>query len=182
MKVISVELNGIDELFQESEFDPFDPTSRCESGIADLYNQTQNLSPKEPLQIMISFPEDAVDSETQRKIKNAIERYCEVKIIQSDREIREIRKQGMRDLRWAMIISVILLLGAYLITELTFLPEILIYMLSTGAGIIAWVTLWPPLDSVFYEWSPYRQIKIRYLLLKSAQVILNNIEISSTNS
>ncbi|MGB3701137.1 MAG: hypothetical protein WA997_07695 [Anaerolineales bacterium] len=182
MKVISVELNGIDELFQEPDFDPFNPTSRCESGLADLFNQTQDISSKEPLQIVISLPDDAVEPEMENKIISAIKRYCEVKIIHSDREIREIRKQGMRDLRWAIVISVILLLGAYLITQLTSLPEILIYLVSTGAGIIAWVTLWPPLDSLLYEWSPYRQTKLRYQLLFSAQIILKYQVSSSSNS
>ncbi|MBE9474927.1 MAG: hypothetical protein IMY85_08535 [Chloroflexi bacterium] len=69
-----------------------------------------------------------------------------------------------------MTISVIQLLGAYLVTQLTFLPKIIIYLLSTGAGIIAWVALWPPLDSILYEWSPYRQIKLRYQQLQSAQI------------
>jgi len=172
MKNISVDLNAIDELFQEPDFDPFNPQSRCESGMADLYNQTQNLSSKEALQITISIPGDVVEEDKKNEIKNAIQRYCVVKITQSEREAQEIRKQGVRDLRWAMIISVTLLLGAFLITQLTFLPEILIYLLSTGAGIIAWVTLWPPLDSILYEWSPYRQTKIRYQLLNSAQLML----------
>ena len=172
MKNISVDLNGIDELFQEPDFDPFDPNSRCESGMADLYNQTQDFSAKEALQITISLPENKVEQEQRDEVKNAILRYCQVKIVQSEREAQEIRKQGLRDLRWAMIISVALLLSAFLITQLTFLPEILIYLLSTGAGIIAWVTLWPPLDSILYEWSPYRQTKIRYQLLKSARLML----------
>ncbi|MCK4726877.1 MAG: hypothetical protein KAT29_13785 [Anaerolineales bacterium] len=172
MKNISVDLNGIDELFQEPEFDPFDPNSRCESGMADLYNQTQDFSAKEALQITISLPENKAEQEQRDEVKNAIQRYCQVKIVQSEREAQEIRKQGLRDLRWAMIISVALLLSAFLITQLTFLPEILIYLLSTGAGIIAWVTLWPPLDSILYEWSPYRQTKIRYQLLKLAQLTL----------
>ncbi len=117
-----------------------------------------------------------VEQGQKDEIKNAIGRYCGVKIAQSEREMQEIRKQGVRDLRWAMLISVTMLLGAFLITTLTFLPEVLIYLLSTGAGIIAWVTLWPPLDSILYEWSPYRQTKRRYQLLKSAQVMIKNRE------
>ncbi len=174
MKHISVDLKAIEELFQEPYFDPFDPNSRCESGMADLYNQTQNLSSKDALQITIALPGDVVEKDNINEIKNAIQRYCGVKITQSEREMQEIRKQGTRDLRWAVIISVSLLLGAFLITTLTFLPEVLIYLLSTGAGIIAWVTLWPPLDSILYEWSPYRQTKRRYQLLKSAQVMIKN--------
>ena len=156
MKKLNIDLNLIEELFDEPEFIPNDPDSRCESGIADLYNQTQDLSPKTPLQIVISLAALPKEAEILTKTQGTMRRYCTVKIAQSERENYEIRRQGMRDLGWAATISVILLLGAFLATQLTFLPEIIIYLLSTGAGIIAWVALWPPLDSILYEWSPYR--------------------------
>jgi len=149
MKQISIDLNLIEELFQEPEFNPFDPDCRCESGVADLFNQTQNISPKTPLQIVISLATPLKEAVIVTKTKEALQRYCTVKISQSEREIHEIRRQGMRDLGWAISISVILLLGTFLVTQLTFLPEIIIYLLSTGAGIIAWVTLWPH-STVFY--------------------------------
>ena len=168
MNKIKVDLDVIEDLFQEPEFNPFDPDCRCESGVADLFNQTQNLSPKEPVQIEISLATQPEETDIFGKTEAALRRYCEVKIVQSEREIREIRHQGKRDLGWAMTISVILLLAAYLVTQLTFLPEIIIYLLSTGAGIIAWVALWPPLDSILYEWSPYRQTKLRYQQLQFA--------------
>jgi hypothetical protein len=170
MKTIKGNLYVIEELFQEPEFNPYDPDSRCESGIADLFNQTQNLSQKEPLEIEISLAAEHGEEDILIKTKDALRRYCDVKIAQSEREILEIRHQGKRDLGWAVTISVILLLGAFFITQLTFLPEILIYLLSTGAGIIAWVALWLPLDSILYEWSPYRQTKLRYQQLQSAQI------------
>ena len=120
----------------------------------------------------LKLPEDASLEKTQKEVEAAINRYCEIKITQSEREIQEIRTQGVRDMGWASVISILLLLGAYLVTLLSFLPEVIIYLLATGAGIIAWVTLWPPLDSILYEWSPYRQTKLRYEQIKSAQVIL----------
>ena len=172
MRIITVELNSIDDLFQEPDFDPFDPHSRCESGIADLYNQTQNLPRKETLQIELKLSSEAAQVKSKVDIEAAIKRYCDVKIAQSDREINAIRHQGMRDMGWASVISILLLLGAFLVTQLTLLPDVIIYLLATGAGIIAWVTLWPPLDSILYEWSPYRQTKLRYEQLKSAQLIL----------
>jgi hypothetical protein len=172
MEKISVKLNKLEELFQETEFDPFNPDSRCESGIADLFNQTQKFPRKELLQIEILFTGSNKVSKTKDEIQAAIQLYCDVQISHSEREILEIRQQGMRDIGWASIISIILLLGAFLITRMISLPEIIIYLLSTGAGIIAWVALWPPLDSIFYEWSPYRQTKLRYEQLKSAQVII----------
>jgi hypothetical protein len=176
MKQINIDLNSIEELFQVGEFNPFDPDSRCESGIADLFNQTQDLSRNTQLEIMISLANPPMDNDILDKTKNALVNYCTVQITQSEREIHEIRQQGKRDLGWAATISVILLLGAFFITQLTFLPEILIYLLSTGAGIIAWVALWPPLDSILYEWSPYRQTKRRYKLLQSAAVKIKSTQ------
>ena len=173
MKKISIELNGIEQLFQEIEFDPFDANGRCESGISDLYNQTQNLPRSAALQIELNLPLEAEREKTKEEIETAIKRYCEVQISKSEMEIREIRHQGLRDVGWASVISILLLVGAYLVTQLIFLPEVIIYLLATGAGIIAWVALWPPLDSILYAWSPYRQRKLRYQQLKLAQVVLN---------
>jgi len=75
MKNIAVELSDLGELFQDPNFDPFDPESRCESGIADLFNQTQNLSPQVELQITISLPGHSTDLERQDEVRNAIQRY-----------------------------------------------------------------------------------------------------------
>jgi hypothetical protein len=173
MEKLSINLNTIEELFQEPDFNPFDPDSRCESGVADLFNQTQELSQKEAVQIEINLANRSDQADLLAETGAAMKRFCEVQIAKSEREIHEIRRQGYRDLGWAMLFALIMLLGAFLITQLTFLPEIVIYLLSTGAGIIAWVMLWPPLDSILYEWSPYRQSKRRYRQLQSAQIVIN---------
>jgi hypothetical protein len=173
MKTISVDLNNLDELFTEPDFDPYDAECRCESGIADLYNQTQNLSRKENIQIHLNLSSGSDPGKTVGEIQKAIGRFCDVKIAHSEREITGIRHQGWRDMGWASFISILMILGSFLVTQLTFLPEVIIYLLATGAGIIAWVALWPPLDSILYEWSPYRQIKLRYQQIKSAQVAIN---------
>ena len=44
----------------------------------------------------------------------------------------EIWDQGQRDLGWALTISMILLLAAYLVTQLTFLPEIILNRAKVG--------------------------------------------------
>ena len=178
MEKLSIDLNTIKELFQEPDFNPFDSSSRCESGVADLFNQTQELSQKEEVQIVINLGAGAEEEGLLAKTESAMKRYCEVQMARSDREIREIRQQGFRDLGWAMVFALIMLLGAFFITQFTFLPEILIYLLSTGAGIIAWVMLWPPLDSILYEWSPYRQTKRRYRQLQSVQIVINKLRTS----
>ena len=173
MEELKIDLNSIEELFSEPEFNPFDPKSRCESGIADLFNQTQDLSQRKPVQIVINLEDGSEPEDLHSKTEEAVKRYCEVQITKSEREIREIRHQGIRDLGWAMLFALIMILGSFLIYQLTFLPEVITYLLSTGAGIIAWVMLWPPLDSILYEWSPYRLTKRRYRQLQSAEIVIN---------
>jgi hypothetical protein len=63
MNKLNIDLNTIEELFQEPEFNPFDPESRCESGVADLFNQTQELSQKEPVQIVINLANEPDEEE-----------------------------------------------------------------------------------------------------------------------
>jgi hypothetical protein len=145
--------------------------------VADLFNQTQELSQKEPVQIMINLEDGFEESDLVEKTMDAMKRDCEVQIAKSEREIREIRHQGLRDLGWAMLFALIMILGSFLIYQLTFLPEVVIYLLSTGAGIIAWVMLWPPLDSILYEWSPYRQTKRRYRQLQTAKIVINSKDV-----
>jgi hypothetical protein len=64
-------LNVIDDLFQEPQFNPFDDDCRCESGVVNLFNQTQDLSPKEPVQIEISLVTQPVGVDILGKTENA---------------------------------------------------------------------------------------------------------------
>ena len=73
MNQINIDLNSIEELFLEPEFNPFDPC-RCESGVADLFNQTQDISPKTPLQIVISLATPLKEAVIVTKTKEALQR------------------------------------------------------------------------------------------------------------
>ena len=93
MEKLSINLNTIEELFQEPDFNPFDPDSRCESGVADLFNQTQELSQKEAVQIEINLADSSHEWDLIAETEAAMKRYCAVQIAKSDREILEIRHQ-----------------------------------------------------------------------------------------
>ena len=173
MKTISLDLNILDEQLTEPDLEPYDANCRYESGYADFYTQTETLSRKEKIQVQLNLSSEDEPGETVDEIQQAFGRFCEVKIARSASEIIEIRHQGCREIGWASNKSVLLIPGSFLVTHLTFLPEVISYLLATGAGINAWVTLWPPPDSTLYEWSPYQQIKLGDQQIKSAQVVLN---------
>lgn len=173
--MIKLAMNNIEDLFNQPDYDPFDPSSRFGSGFDEILNQARKRSFKKPLQIMITLSSPVNDPDLNRRVEKAIKRFCTENIKQIGLELTEIREQGKRDLGWALSFSLILLLGAFLITQLTILPDFLIYLLSTGAGIIAWVVLWPPLDNLLYEWRPYRRSQLVYQQIQSAEIEIHAI-------
>lgn len=171
---IQIELTSVEELFIEPDYNPLDPESRSQSGIDELVNQARRLSLKEPLKISLTLSSQPADADIEDQVKNALSHYCMVKIRECGQEIRQIQNQGKRDLVWALWLSFLFFLGAFFVYQLPFLPEFIIYLLSTGFGILAWVVLWPPLDALLYEWRPCRRSQRIYEYIQSAKLIINS--------
>jgi hypothetical protein len=174
-QTIFIELKTVEEFFLEPDYNPFDPESRAQSGIEELVDQVRELPMKEPLKICLTLSAEPEDVDYEEKVQYALSRYCSVKIRECEQDIHELRSQGRHDLVWALTISFVLLLGAYFASQLILLPNLFVYLISTGLGIIAWVVLWPPLDGLLYEWRPCRRSQQIYQRIQSAEM-----EIKST--
>jgi hypothetical protein len=173
INTISIELKAIEDLFVEPDFNPFDFESRFQSGIDELVDQIRELSLKKPLRIRLNFSKRPDDGAIDENVQSALRRYCSVKIRECEREICDLRSQGKRDLIWALTLSFIFFLGAFFVYQLPFIPEVLIYLLSTGFGLLAWVVLWPPLDNLLYEWKPCRRSQQFYKYIQSAELVID---------
>jgi len=169
----NIKLKTIEDFFIEPVYDPFDPENRSQSGIDELVDRVHELSIKIPLHINLSLSSPPVDGAIEGITKNALKRYCSMKIRECELEIFKLRSQGKRDLVWALGLSFIFFLGAFFASQLPFLPDFVIFLLSTGFGILAWVVLWPPLDNLLYEWRPCRQSQRIYKYIQSAELVIN---------
>ncbi|MFC1996277.1 hypothetical protein ACFLXI_01555 [Chloroflexota bacterium] len=176
LNIINIEVNAIEDLFIEPEFDPFEPESLSQSGIDVLVNQVRKLSMREPLKIRINLLSQPEDKADEWIVKSALDRYCLVKIRECELEIYELRNQGKRDLIWALTLSFLFFLGAFFATQIPFIPEFVIYLISTGFGILAWVVLWPPLDNLLYEWRPFRRSQQIYNYIQTAKLAINSTQ------
>ena len=174
LNTINIGLNSIEDLFLEPDFNPFNLQSRFQSGIDELVEQVRDLSMKRPLKICLSLASQSNEAEFDRLVKNALNRYCTVKIRECEQSIHELQSQGKRDLVYALLLSFIMVLGEFFIVQMSFLPEVFSYLLATGFGLIAWVVLWPPLDKLLYEWRPCRRAQRIYKYLQSAKVEINS--------
>ncbi len=172
-RIVSINVETVEELFLGTNFNPIDPKSRYQSGIDELVAQVRQQSFRQPLKIYIHIHSRPKNNEFKSEKKNALSRYCSVKISECDQEIQQIKSQARRDLVWALTLSFGFLLGAFFASQLSFLPELIIYLISTGLGILAWVVLWPPLDGLLYEWRPCRRSKRIYQRIQAAGLEIN---------
>ena len=119
-------------------------------------------------QIVVTLPAAAVQAGTAEQLQGAIERYCRGRIVNTEREIQVLWRQGLRSLRSGSILFIVglLLSAGFLEPDVdSFLQNLL------GNGVflvIAWVGLWYPLDLLFFARTPLRrEIQILRILRDS---------------
>jgi hypothetical protein len=158
---IRLELESIDQLFQDPTFDPFTPGSRSLSGIDELLNQLREL-PKRELEnlrrLVIALPAGTVEPGLGDEVKRALQRYCDEMIAQNERDLREVRRGGRRQLPYSLTI---IFIGAALVYFISLVSSTWSRELATFLGgalsILAWVALWQPFQAFIYDWIPYRR-------------------------
>lgn len=170
LNMVSIELNSIEDLFLEPEFNPLNLHSRFQSRIDEVIDQVREMSRKRPLKIFMSLTTLFDEVDLEEKVKSALNRFCAIKIRECEQAIHELQRQGKRDLVYALLLSFILILCEFFVVQLSFLPEVFSYLLAPGFGLIAWVVLWPPLDKLLYEWRPCRRSQRVYKYIQSAKL------------
>ena len=171
---IKIDLYNLEELFSQPGADPFDPDSRFISGIDEVVEQLQFLSPRQRREqhILITLPQQLNKAELEEKTRAALQRYCRAKVEQSQRELDKVRQKAPRALLYSLVIVFIgISLGAVVLNA-GFLSDTIQVLLSNGLTIFAWVALWEPAGIYLYEWLPLARDKHLYLLLKELELSL----------
>lgn len=173
---IRLELNSIDQLFQDPVFDPFTPDSRSLSGIDELLNQMHELSGREleaMRRLAIALPAGAVAPGLDLEVKQALQRYCDEMIAQNERDLREVRRGGRRQLPYSLVVIVLGTGVVYLVSQLlgSWSTELTVF-LSGALSILAWVALWQPFQAFIYDWIPYRRSIAILEHLRSMEVVI----------
>lgn len=165
---IQLQLNHIRELFDEPTADPFDPESRYNTGMEELWAQLHEIRPRDrdDVSIAITLPADQVEPGLEAQTRQAVQRYCDARMRACRSELAQIRLKAPRQLIYS--IAIVLLgtaLGALiLVSEL--LPAALNSMLASGLSIFAWVALWQPAQIYIYDWIPLVSDRRLYNLLR----------------
>lgn len=153
---IRVRLNKIEELFAEPESDPFDPDSRYRSGLDELLEQMHGLRSKE-IRVVIELEPTTIEPGSQEKVEAAFRRYCQARIDELQRLLREHWRLTCRQLATAALVFLTLFASAVLVVTAESLPTYLQTLIMFCLGVFAYATLWAPADLLLYAWRPYQE-------------------------
>ncbi|WP_157999168.1 hypothetical protein, partial [Anaplasma marginale] len=107
---ITLKLDSVKHLFQESEFDPFVCQNNYSSGIDRIVNELKPKSLSLKVRTTIVLPENQICENIDRKITEAVDRYCDVKIDRITNELAFLRGRGLRALQRGTIFLALCLL------------------------------------------------------------------------
>lgn len=169
---ITLNLDNIKQLFQQSEFDPFLSQNNYISGIDRIINELKSKPLSLKIKTTIILPENQISKNIERSTKEAIDRYCDVKIKSIANELAFLRDRGIKALRRGTIFLAICLLLSTFFDGIEFLPEFLHQFLSEGFSIAGWVSLWYPIELLLYQCEPERQEKKIYETIKNMELII----------
>jgi hypothetical protein len=167
-----LQLADVQELFAPPDFDPFDRQARFDSGIDRLIDDLKPTALIRKVRTTIVLPADRIEAGLENKIRGALERYCQHKIRQNQRELSSLRWKGVKALQNGLIFLAACLLLSTAAENGEFLPEFLRRFLGEGLLIVGWVSLWHPVEVLLYEWwSPSRENQL-YNRLRQMDLII----------
>jgi hypothetical protein len=147
---IILRLGAPEQLFEVAPADMFSADGRLVSGMEELIGELtpRRLSPE--LHVVVALPNDAVNSETQAHLQQAIRRYCRQRLRQTEL-IRSAQWQDvMSALRVGCVLFVIAILLSYYFNR-SGLSTLANQFIGDGFfAVVAWVGLWYPLDALVH--------------------------------
>ena len=168
---ITLSLARVEELFGRVSFPGLGESADLRSGIERLVSQLKS-GPRGPVRAVLTLPASELGPESEQRIRDAIDRYCELRQGESQSERAALRRVGLAALGVGLPI---LFVGLALYTVLHRAHATDLLRIYVGNGILlvtAWVGLWYPLDTLLHYDRPYRQELQALRRLREAEVVV----------
>lgn len=170
VRELTLELEEADELFTARASDVASGVPPLPAGIERIRSELSSHSLRTPVETVIVVPRARFRPDLARDITQAVERYCEMSIRRADNELRALRKEGFRWLLFGCIVFAAFVYFSERVLS-TGLPYVIRDFFGNGLFIVlAWVSLWYPIDTLIYSGRPYR-------LEKSVLRVMHGMEI-----
>ncbi len=163
---IELRVDDIAQLFDTLDPYPFPERDLNRDAEEYIVGWAGELSPKQPLRIIVHYPDTAQQRIAFSALRKAIAGYFDARSLATQRELNELFRIG----RLSLLIGVATLITCLFLAQLAaeLLQEVPFRkLIEESFLILGWVANWRPLDIFLYDWWPlvrrrqlYRRIAV----------------------
>lgn len=169
---IAVHLNNIHDLFVVATEDPFVEKINFVPGIEIIKTQLRSRRSRLRTRTTIFLPRQSMEPDLAEKTRMAVQRFCRFKLQENKNIMRILRNQASRALIAGILFLTMGLLLANFLTSITFIPTLIITLLSDGFDIAFWVILWRPVDFFLFDLPGYKDEEQIYIQLMGMEIVI----------
>lgn len=121
---------------------------------------------------MIVLPPSQLEPGLDRRLKRAIRAYCEVRLRETENDLRAFRQDGWRALGVGAILFFAGLAVATIVNKSSASGWVKTFFGDGLAVVIAWIGAWYPLDALINYTRPYRRTRKLFRTLCQIEIIV----------
>jgi hypothetical protein len=157
-----VRLSDVRHLFVAPDTDPLAQHEGEVTGEPALLRVVRKLMAEREMRgthkLVVLLPPDKIEPGLEQCARQALTRYCGLRIEANDEQLRVMRREAGRLLvRGILILMVCMGLSSLFNSEsFTALPPLLSSTLGEGFNVIGWVMMWRPVEAYFFNPLPLK--------------------------
>jgi hypothetical protein len=156
---VVLKLNTIDELFNAPDVNPFAENEIDVLGEAALPHAVRQMLARRirhwhEARLVIQLPPDQITPELQTQTRDAVRRFCTARIEDNRLTIRLSRVRSALGLAVVTIISVVVIVMAWLLFNTIFaaVSDTVGVVVAASISVFVWVILWDPMEKLIFDW------------------------------
>ena len=168
---VNLRLQSIDDFFRTPDLDPFSEWYEAYSdkpAIEYVMDCVSDDPRTEHVDVVVGLPREAVDGDSERRLYEAIDRYCNARLIANRRESVRNNSRG-----WLMMAFSIVVVAFFVWTAQRFSESshTALSIAAEGLSIAAWVLLWHPLQELVFDRWDHRLDRRALLTLRDRSLL-----------
>jgi hypothetical protein len=156
---VVLKLNTIDELFTAPDVNPFSDNELDVLGEAALMHAVRRMLARRirhwhEARLIIQLPPEQITPDLQVQTQAAVRRFCTAKIEDNRLTIRLSRVRSAIGLAMVTLISVVVIVAAWLLFNTIFaaLSDTVGVVVAASVSVFVWVILWDPMEKLIFDW------------------------------
>jgi hypothetical protein len=122
--------------------------------------------------LVVLLPGDKIEPGLAERAREALVRYCTLKLEDNEAELQIMRREAGRLLLRGMLILLVCVgvSSVFRSETITFLSPLINNALGEGFNVIGWVMLWRPVETYFFNPIPIRTSSAVHRFLKTLRI------------